>query len=302
MVGDTNILSRIHKRCPSTPDTTPETFRASRRFVAAERQRIPRWPHEYLGEPQGMARSASSLISSTMYHCSGSRRVFQCALILSFFIFSSQSSRPPEALANSLVVVHEKHLSTLGITHANTNKLPNTPCHVERMPHTTDVHESTYSPPQYWLPLHTIQTRTWIYVKHPFFLFSQKMRPILLTILLMSVAAYAATDMMRSMVIGQSEEAHHRQNRGTSVGTVCRPPGGIVNLDGECLCCGGWGGPGCATRNKCHEVSCANGGTCDPNTGFCQCPLAHTGHQCEVWKKKDTLDTPRLRRGVSHIV
>lgn len=111
------------------------------------------------------------------------------------------------------------------------------------------------------------------------------MRPAVLPVLLlMSVAAYAATDMMRSMVIGQSEEAHHRQNRGTSVGTVCRPPGGIVNLDGECLCCGGWGGPGCATRNKCHEVSCANGGTCDPATGFCQCPLAYTGHQCEVRK------------------
>jgi hypothetical protein len=90
-----------------------------------------------------------------------------------------------------------------------------------------------------------------------------------------------ATD-MRSMVIGQAEEAHHRQNRDTTVGTVCRPPGGIVNLDGECLCCGGWGGPGCATRNKCHEVSCANGGTCDQTTGFCQCPKAFTGHQCEV--------------------
>jgi hypothetical protein len=113
------------------------------------------------------------------------------------------------------------------------------------------------------------------------------MRPAVLPVLLlMSVAAYAATDMMRSMVIGQSEEAHHRQNRGTSVGSVCRPPGGIVNLDGECLCCGGWGGPGCATRNKCHEVSCANGGTCDPNTGFCQCPLAYTGHQCEVRKDR----------------
>ncbi len=123
------------------------------------------------------------------------------------------------------------------------------------------------------------------------------MRLILPIVLLMSVAAYAATDMMRSMVIGQSEEAHHRQNRGTSVGTVCRPPGGIVNLDGECLCCGGWGGPGCATRNKCHEVSCANGGTCDPATGFCQCPLAYTGHQCEVWKE----GYARLRRAYPRV-
>lgn len=87
---------------------------------------------------------------------------------------------------------------------------------------------------------------------------------------------------MRDVVIaGGSFSASVVEKRGSHVGTSCQAPGGIINQGGDCVCCGGWSGPGCGRRDRCFDVSCANGGRCDPNTGFCMCPLSFTGAQCE---------------------
>lgn len=70
-------------------------------------------------------------------------------------------------------------------------------------------------------------------------------------------------------------------NQRSVAGVACSSPGGIVNQMGDCICCGGWSGPGCSRRNRCFDVSCSNGGHCDEDTGFCRCPLSFTGPQCE---------------------
>jgi hypothetical protein len=79
----------------------------------------------------------------------------------------------------------------------------------------------------------------------------------------------------------EDDRGHPLKSRDTISGTSCQAPGGILNQMGDCVCCGGWSGPGCSRRNKCFETSCSNGGHCDPDSGFCMCPITHTGPQCE---------------------
>lgn len=86
---------------------------------------------------------------------------------------------------------------------------------------------------------------------------------------------------MRDVIVDAAAAKASAATRDTQVGTSCKAPGGILNQAGDCVCCGGWSGPGCGRRDRCFEVSCSNGGHCDATTGFCQCPPGFTGVQCE---------------------
>lgn len=99
---------------------------------------------------------------------------------------------------------------------------------------------------------------------------------MLLLLFLLSVCAID----MRDFTVGSFEASVFRQ-REVVGGHSCQSPGGIVNQIGDCVCCPGWSGIGCSTRNRCFDISCANGGHCNPDTGFCSCPKTHTGPQCE---------------------
>lgn len=91
---------------------------------------------------------------------------------------------------------------------------------------------------------------------------------MLLLLLFIVVFSHATNNPMKSVTLGELELRHAgaggagKSARGAAaaVGTACQAPGGIVNQNGDCVCCAGWSGPGCATRNKCYETSCSNGG------------------------------------------
>ena len=59
---------------------------------------------------------------------------------------------------------------------------------------------------------------------------------------------------------------------------------GVCDGDGTTCptCCPGWTGPTCDVHDLCYDVSCTNGGLCDPLTGRCACPVGYTGKWCEL--------------------
>jgi hypothetical protein len=100
----------------------------------------------------------------------------------------------------------------------------------------------------------------------------------LLCILL--VVLVNGSDLMRTMLLG-SENGVNKKD--TVIGVSCSSPGGHVStLTNECECCPGYNGLGCGVRDKCYDVSCANSGTCDSNTGHCLCISGWGGVKCDV--------------------
>jgi hypothetical protein len=81
---------------------------------------------------------------------------------------------------------------------------------------------------------------------------------IFLSFLLISLTCAANT--MRSITIGETTQLKTLTTKNNVMGTACQSPGGIVNQNGDCVCCPSYSGPGCTVRNKCYETSCSNGG------------------------------------------
>lgn len=101
----------------------------------------------------------------------------------------------------------------------------------------------------------------------------------LLAVLLLIVVVDANV-VMRDMLIGKEDGGGSRKR---DVAVTCKSPGGhISSTTGDCVCCPGYSGLGCANRDRCYDVSCSNGGYCDGATGYCVCPQGWTGPRCNV--------------------
>ncbi len=100
-------------------------------------------------------------------------------------------------------------------------------------------------------------------------------------IVLFVVFAYAEVTMRDVSVVGASND--RKRSLDAEVAQVCRAPGGMISSStGDCVCCPGYSGNGCASRDRCYDVSCSNGGYCDVTTGYCTCPQGWTGPRCNV--------------------
>jgi len=106
---------------------------------------------------------------------------------------------------------------------------------------------------------------------------------MLLFLLLICCCFASDEDLMGKFSVGGdvNHDFLRRRSRSSVTGQICKSPGGTINNHGDCVCCPGYSGLGCSVRNRCYDVSCANGGHCNPETGFCMCPKSFTGPQCE---------------------
>jgi hypothetical protein len=89
-------------------------------------------------------------------------------------------------------------------------------------------------------------------------------------------------NLMRDVSVLSNQATIVQQSK-RDVAVTCKSPGGHLSITtGDCVCCPGYSGLGCANRDRCYDVSCSNGGYCDGATGYCSCPQGWTGPRCNV--------------------
>nr|PIL97759.1 EGF family domain-containing protein [Toxoplasma gondii COUG] len=75
------------------------------------------------------------------------------------------------------------------------------------------------------------------------------------------------------------------------VNDTCKFPNGVCTDSNRCECQSGWGQGDCSKPvDKCEDVSCNNGSSCDADSGTCICPPGFGDEFCETCSSKGCLN------------